>query len=60
MKKTIPERRVRMVIFDLPSVNKKEIKRIAKYLRNLADQLEVEKDLKIYTKNPVFSLMNTK
>lgn len=49
-----------MVIFDLPSVNKKEVKRIAKYLRNVADQLEADKNLKIYTQNPVFSLMNTK
>ncbi len=57
-KKTKIERRIRMAIFGLPTVNRKEVKRITKYLRGVADQIEQEKDLKIYTKNPVFfSLM---
>lgn len=47
----------RLVIYGLSSYNKNEVKRTVKWLRCIADELEKEKDLKIYTINPIWKLI---
>lgn len=46
----------KLVIYGLPKFNKNGVKRHIKWLRSIADELEVT-ERKAYVKNPVFRLM---
>lgn len=47
-----------LTVVGLPEYSKKEVKRTVSWLRKVAGEIEKEKDLKIYAKNPRFRLMD--
>jgi len=50
---------VKLQMFGVQEYPKKGMKSIAKWLRSIADEIEKEKDLKVYTKNPIWKIMKT-
>ena len=56
MKKEINIKSARLTVFDLPTITKGEKKRLIKWLRDTADEIEKETDHKIWVKNPRWTL----
>lgn len=46
----------RLTVFDMPAITKNDKKRLIKWLRNTANEIEQQTDPLIYVKNPSWTL----
>jgi len=49
----------KLTVFEMPTLNKVEKKRLIKWLRDTANEIEKQDDLLVYVKNPRWTLFRT-
>lgn len=49
----------RLTVFEMPTLSKIEKRRLVKWLKETANEIEKQDDLLVYTKNPRWTLFRT-